>query len=137
VGIKVRAYEWGTFFNDIKGGSFDITMLQWPSVMEPNLYHWVFHSSNIPSPENRNAGANRGAYVNKELDALLDAGALETDMERRKNIYSDVQKILAHDVPYVSLWHEDNIVILKRGTRGYTPTPNARFEALKSTIPPE
>jgi peptide/nickel transport system substrate-binding protein len=137
VGIKVRAYEWGTFFNDIKGGSFDITMLQWPSVMEPNLYHWVFHSSNIPSPENRNAGANRGAYVNKELDELLDAGALETDMERRKNIYSDVQKILAHDVPYVSLWHEDNIVILKRGTRGYTPTPNARFEALKSTIPPE
>lgn len=137
VGVKVRSYEWGTFFNDIKGGSFDVTMLQWPSVIEPNLYHWVFHSSNIPSPENRSAGANRGAYVNKELDALLEAGAREVRQEERVKIYSQVQKILARELPYVSLWHEDNIVILKRGTKGYKPTPNARFEALKATTPPE
>jgi peptide/nickel transport system substrate-binding protein len=136
VGVKVRSYEWGTFFNDIKGGVFDITMLQWPSVTEPNLYHWVFHSSNIPSPERRSVGANRGAYENRTLDALLDAGAKETNLEARRGIYSEVQRILARDLPYVSLWHEDNIVIFKRGTSGYTPTPNARFEALKHTTPP-
>jgi ABC-type transport system substrate-binding protein len=112
-----------------------MTTLQWPSVIEPHLYHWVFHSSNIPSPERRTAGANRGAYVNPELDAILERAAITTDRQQRKLLYSQAQKILASDLPYVSLWHEDNIVIFKRGTSGYFMTPNARMEGLKQTRP--
>lgn len=134
--IRVRAYEWGTYFADIKSGNFQLTTLQWPSILEPGIYRWIFHSSNIPSPERRSAGANRGAYINKEIDQLLDAGMIETDQAKRKAIYSRVQVILARELPYVSLWHEDNIAIMKRGTKDYYATPNARFEALKQTSAP-
>lgn len=135
VGIKivVRAYEWGTFFADIKSRNFAMTTLQWPSVLDPSLYAWVFHSKNIPSAENRSAGANRGAYRNPKIDQLLDAGNAEIDAEKRKIIYNQVQEILAEDLPYISLWHEDNIAIMKKGSSGYYVTPNARFEALKVT----
>jgi ABC-type transport system substrate-binding protein len=43
--------------------------------------------------------------------------------------------ILAEELPYVSLWHEHNIAVLKKGISGYHTTPNARFEALKKTKP--
>ena len=135
IGIKVtvRAYEWGTFYNDVKSRNFAITTLQWPSVLEPSLLRWIFHSANIPSPDNRAAGANRGAYRNKRVDALLDEGNRETNVEKRRQIYGEVQKILAHDLPYISLWHEDNVAIMKNGAKDYFITPNARFEALKQT----
>ncbi len=135
VAVTVRAYEWGTFFADVKSRNFQMTTLQWPSALEPSLYRWIFHSENIPSPDNRSAGANRGAYSNPRVDELLDAGNVETDREKRKAIYQEVQAILADELPYVSLWHEDNIAILRKGTAGYWVTPNARFEALKETSP--
>ena len=136
VDVTVRAYEWGTFFSDIKSRNFAMTTLQWPSVLEPSLYRWIFHSENIPSPENRSAGANRGAYRNARIDELLEQGNLESDREKRRQIYAEVQAILAEELPYISLWHEDNIAILKRGVEGYWITPNARFEALRETHPP-
>ena len=131
--VRVRSYEWGTYFNDIRKGNYEVTTLQWPSVLEPSLYRWAFHSDNIPTPERLSAGANRSAYSNAELDALLDEGMIESDRNKRRAIYVDVQKILARELPYVSLWHEHNIAILSKGTRGYWTTPNARFEALKVT----
>ena len=135
IAVRVRASEWGTFYGDIKSRNFALTTMQWPSVLEPSLYRWVFHSENIPTPENRSAGANRGAYRNGRIDALLVAGNLETDREKRRKIYDEVQAILAAELPYISLWHEDNVAVVKRGTKGYFVTPNARFESLKSTIP--
>ena len=139
IGVKVtvRSYEWGTFFHDVKSGNFAMTSLQWPSVLDPSLYRWIFHSDNIPSAENRSAGANRGAYRNPEIDRLLDRGQRETNRQERKEIYSKVQKILARDLPYVSLWHEHNIAVMKEGIRDYYITPNARFEGLKQTVPKE
>lgn len=135
IAVTVRSYEWGTYFDDIKSGNFEMTTLQWPSVLEPSLYRWIFHSENIPTPEARSAGANRGAYRNEEIDRLLDEGMIETDQKKRAEIYSRVQKILADELPYVSLWHEHNIAVLKKGISGYHTTPNARFEALKKTKP--
>lgn len=135
IAVRVRSYEWGTFFDDIRGRNFDMTTLQWPSVLEPSLYRWIFHSENIPSATNRAAGANRGAYINERIDELLEQGDRETDQQRRLEIYSEVQKILAQELPYISLWHEDNIAILRRGTTGYYTTPNARYDALRVVEP--
>lgn len=135
INVRVRSYEWGTFFDDIRSRNFHITTLQWPAVNEPALYRWIFHSENIPTPENRAAGANRGAYSNPEVDALIEAGERETDPEKRREIYSEVQKILARELPYVSLWHEDNITVVRKGTKGYYTTPGARYDSLRTTIP--
>ncbi len=133
VDVTVRSYEWGTFFSDVKSRNFELTTLQWPSVLEPSLYRWIFHSSNIPSPDNRSAGANRGAYSNARVDELLDNANRETDRDKRRQMYGEVQAILADELPYISLWHEDNIAITKKGVEDYYVTPNARFEALKQT----
>lgn len=130
IGVKVQAFEWGTFFGDIKSRNFEICSLQWPSVTEPDLYAWIFHSRAIPTAENRAAGANRGAYRNPALDALLDQGRAEPDREQRRALYAQVQEILAWDLPYVSLWHEDNLLVRQRRLQGYQMVPNARLRHL-------
>lgn len=133
IDVKVRAYEWGTFFGDVKSRNFDMYSMQWPSVVEPDLMAWIFHSHSIPTAQDRSRGANRGAYSNPEVDRLLDAGRLTLDRDARHRAYGGVQKILAEELPYVPLWHEDNIVLRKPGVTGYRILPNARFRHLANT----
>ena len=117
--LNIRGYDWGTMFADIKSGNFQLYSLQWVGVSEPDIYYYIFSSESIPPK-----GANRGRYINPEMDRLIEAGRRTMDMEKRKEIYSRIQKIAAHDLPYVSLWHPTNIVIMKKGLSGFKPYPD-------------
>lgn len=126
--VKLRAYEFGTFFSDIKSGNFQIYTMQWTEPIEPDFYYWLFHSKSIPDEKGNTRGANRGRYINLMVDELLDRGRITLDREERKRIYSQVQKIIAEELPYISLWHEDNIAIINSRYSGYQIFPNASFE---------
>lgn len=128
--VELQAYEWGTFFGDVKAGNFELASLQWPSVIDPNMYEWVFHSRSIPTADDRSAGGNRGRYSNPQVDALIDQARVTSGRDERRAMYAEIQAILADDVPYVSLWHEDNITITRDGLVGYEAAPNARFRTL-------
>ena len=128
--MDVRAYEWGTFFSDVRSGNFQLYSLQWPVIVEPDVYHWIFHSDSIPTAEQRGKGANRGRYRSARANALIEAGRAETDRARRRVIYAELQRVLAEDLPYVVLWHDDNVALLQRAVRGWRVLPNARFAAL-------
>jgi peptide/nickel transport system substrate-binding protein len=129
IDVEVQSYEWGTFFADVRSGNFALASLQWPNIPDPDHYRYIFHSENIPM-DNGGRGANRGAYENTELDELLERGRRTLEREERRAIYSRVQQIAAEEVPYVSLWHEDNYVVRRRGLEGYRMVPNARFRYL-------
>ncbi len=123
IGVKLESYEWGTFYGDIKRGRFQITTLKWTPVIEPHLFHWVFASSAIPTEANHWVGGNRGGYVNPRIDQLTDAAASELDPAKRAALYGQVQRILAHDLPYVSLWHEDTVAVMSRRLRDFDVSP--------------
>ena len=91
--------------------------------------HWIFHQKRIP--EDGQSGANRGAYRSPRVDALLDRGQGEVDVEARKKTYAEVQRILAEDLPYVFLWHEDNIAVVRKELTGVELMPNAKFDLLR------
>ena len=50
-------------------------------------------------------GRNRGRYSNPRIDELTEAGYKTINVEERKKIYSEIQKILAEDLPYIFLWY--------------------------------
>jgi peptide/nickel transport system substrate-binding protein len=133
IDVEVQSYEWGTFFGDVRSGNFEMATLQWPSVIEPNLYRHVFHSESIPTEANGGQGANRGAYVSPAMDRLIDAARRTVDVEERRRLYGEIQRLAAIDVPYASLWHEDNYVVMDRLVTGYRMVPNARFRYLTQT----
>ena len=74
--------------------------------------------------------ANRTYYANPRIDCLVDLGQQEQDQEKRKALYGEVQTILAKELPIVPLWHEDNIVVLRKKARAFTLLPNARLGTL-------
>lgn len=131
--IDLQAYEWGTFFGDVKAGNFELASLQWPSVIDPNMYEWVFHTRSVPTADDRSAGGNRGRYRNPVVDELIDRARTTDDREQRRALYAEIQRLVAADVPYVSLWHEDNIVVRREGLADYHAAPNARFRNLATS----
>ena len=119
--VEIRTYEWGTFFEDIKKGNFQLFSLRWVGITEPDIYYDCFHSSAFPP------GKNRVYYSNPSLDKLLEEGRLTTDPNQRKKIYSKVQKTIAEDLPYVSLWHLNNIAAYSSRLIGFYFHPQGNF----------
>jgi peptide/nickel transport system substrate-binding protein len=117
--LRVRAYEWGTFFGDIRSGNFQLYSLTWVGISDPDIYRYIFGSRFFPP-----AGANRGRYKNKKIDALLDAARRISETAPRAALYHEVQRILGTDLPYVNLWHVVNVAAIDRRLTGYRVYPN-------------
>lgn len=121
IDITIRSYEWGTFFNDIQQGNFQIFSSRWVGVTDPDIYYDLFHSSNTPP------GKNRGYYSNSKIDKLLDRSKITLDPKERQKLFSAIQKQIAEDLPYVSLWHWNNVAVYTSRLRGYYAHPQANY----------
>src|SRR5205814_980661 len=82
-------------------------------IADPDFYYVLFNSKNIP-PE----GQNRGYYANPHLDDLLLQGRSTFDRSKRKPIYQEVQRIIATDLPYISIYMQDNLALEQRDAVG-------------------
>ena len=80
------------------------------------------------------AGRNRGFYSNPRLDALIDQVRRETDQNVRKRLYSEVQEILARDVPSINLWYYDNVLVHTRRVRNVALNPSGNYDFLKTAV---
>jgi peptide/nickel transport system substrate-binding protein len=127
IGLDIRAYEWGTFYSDIKKGNFHLYSLAWVGVLDPDIYYQIFHSSSVP-PD----GDNRGRYSNPELDRLLQEGRTVSHRGERKAIYRKVQQTVAEDLPYIPLWWWKNVVVTAPSLRGFVPYPDGDFVSLRN-----
>jgi peptide/nickel transport system substrate-binding protein len=125
IGVEVRSYEWGTFFGDIRAGQFQIYSLTWVGITDPDIYYQAFHSQSIPPK-----GDNRNRYHNPEVDELAKAGRLAQTRPERKIIYSRLQKIIARDLPYVSLWYGKDIAAMDKNLKGFVFYPGGDFRSL-------
>lgn len=130
IGVELRVYEFATLFADLKKGNFQLSLMQIPEISEPDLYTHFFSADRIPTRENLDAGANRARYRNPELDRLLLTGRRTLDRAERRQIYGQVQRILARDLPVISLWHEDNIAAMRRQVEGFEILPTAQLSRL-------
>ena len=119
--VTIQTNEWGTFFKDIQSGNFQLFSLRWVGITEPDIYYECFYSSNFPP------GKNRVYYQNPKLDKLLEAGKVTLDPIERKKIFSEVQKIVARDLPYVSLWHLQNVAVYRKTLKNFRFHPQANF----------
>ncbi|HSA59229.1 MAG TPA: ABC transporter substrate-binding protein [bacterium] len=125
VGIEARVLplDWGVFFSDVGKGNFQLYSLTWVGVTEPDLFFEVFHSSKTPP-----TGLNRGGYSDPIVDRLTEEGRRVVSPEERKAVYSEVQKILARELPIIPLWYESNYAVFGKNVKGLRLRPNASFE---------
>ncbi len=123
--VTIRSLEWGTFYDDVVKGNFQTYILSWVGVTDPDIFFSLFHSESIPPN-----GRNRGHYRNPEMDKLLEQGRCILDTQQRTEIYHRIQGIAAEDLPYVNLWHSNNIAVMKEALVGYQMYPAGDFDSI-------
>jgi peptide/nickel transport system substrate-binding protein len=128
IALDIRSFEFATFFSDVTHGSFQMYGLRWIGGNEdPDIFEHAFHSSQFPPN-----GANRGFYLNSEVDSLIDQARREVDPKVRKPLYDQIQRILARDLPYINLWYLDNVVVHTRRVQNIQLNPAGNYDFLRT-----
>jgi peptide/nickel transport system substrate-binding protein len=125
VGIQmnIQSNEPATFSADIERGNFQAYSRRWiGGNNDPDIFNLIFHSAMNP-PD----GANRGFYENAEVDRLIEIGRRETDMTKRRVAYQRIEKIVAEELPYVSLFYVNNVAVISRRVKGMTLYPAGEY----------
>ncbi|MEO0334871.1 MAG: ABC transporter substrate-binding protein [Pseudomonadota bacterium] len=127
--VKIESTEWATFFESVQKGQFDLATMKWVGAIDPDLYRIAFHSSEV------HPGRNRGAYLNSELDQLLDEGLFIADEQKRQQHYFKVQKIVFEDLAVLPLWYDQQVAVIHKSVKGYKPVATSDyFPVLKATL---
>jgi peptide/nickel transport system substrate-binding protein len=132
IAVEVQSFESKTVFADIKKGNFQLASMQTAPITEPDFLFTYYHSSRMPTPDDPNAH-NRWRYRSARVDELTALGRRTMDRERRREIYGEVQEILARDLPVIPLWHEDNLAVRNVSVSGYGLYPSASLWGLLTT----
>jgi peptide/nickel transport system substrate-binding protein len=128
IDLELRSMEPATLSSDIARGDFELYTLRWIGANnDPEFYEFAFSSKRIPP-----MGGNRGHYRNPQVDALLDQARVESDREKRRELFSKVQKIIAEDLPYLSLWFMDNVSVHRKRIRDVQLSPTGDYDFLRS-----
>jgi peptide/nickel transport system substrate-binding protein len=126
IALDLRPLEFATFYADVTRGAFGLAYLRWVGANnDPDIYDFVFHSRHIPPN-----GANRGHYRNAELDVLLDQERVEVDSAKRRKTLFQIQRIIAEDVPYVTLWFPDNVAVHRQRIGDVHISPSGNYDFL-------
>ncbi len=126
VGFEVnhQSFEWGTFYDDVKKGNFQLATMRWVGATDPDIYRIALHTKEQPP------GRNRGYYSNPLLDKLLERGTSIESLKTRIEHYKKVQEIVMEDLPIIPLWYNKDVSIIKNDLKGYEPPLNGDFTPL-------
>jgi peptide/nickel transport system substrate-binding protein len=128
IALDIRTFEFATFFSDVTKGVFQLYSLRWIGGNEdPDIFEYAFDSDKFPPH-----GANRSFYSNPRLDALIERGRTELDQNVRKQIYAEIQDILAQDLPYINLWYQDNVLVHSKRVHNLTLNPSGNYDFLRT-----
>jgi peptide/nickel transport system substrate-binding protein len=126
--MDIRSTESATFFADIVAGNFQMYSARWVGgTDDPDFFNLIFHSRMMPMK-----GANRGHYSNPRVDERIDFSRRNLEKEKRKEAYQEIQRIVAEDLPYVSLFYRDNVCVYNKRIEGVKIYPDANWTYLTS-----
>jgi len=94
-------------------------IFSWGQGTDPyNYVNWS--SKQIPNNED-DPGENGERYVNPTMDQLVVRGAQVTDVAQRKQVYDQIQQILARDVPVIFLYWPKALYAYSASVHGFRP----------------
>lgn len=124
IDASVRVYEWPSFIADVIAGNYDISLIGWLLLTDPDRATFLqFHSE---------GDSNYGSYSNPEVDSLLEQGRSETDPEQRKEIYTELAQIITDEVPYIFLLNQGYVVMHDPDLEGFEVHPAGSWKSLES-----
>ena len=118
IALEIKSLDWGTFFEDVKQGHFQLFGLTWVGINTPDIYSKAFGSDNAPPK-----GFNRGCFS----DAALDRALAKQDWQAATNT-------IHQQLPYVPLWYEGQFAATRADIRQYAPKPDGNWDGLANVV---
>jgi peptide/nickel transport system substrate-binding protein len=127
VEIELQSLERQKLTQDMTEGNFQLYLNTLVGGNQnPDIFRLVYSSGAIPPN-----GQNRSRYINPQVDKLLNE-AQTASRDRRKDIFSQVQKILAEDLPQIYLWYTKTIVIYRDRISNVKVDPSGDWSAIRN-----
>lgn len=115
--ISVRAVEWASFVQAQRAKTLSLFYIGWGADYPhpDNFMTTYMHSQGVYG--------GRASYNNPEADRLLEAGAIEADPAKAKEIYFRIQDIWMEDVPGIVMHQPVSRRYFKDWVKGYVFHP--------------
>jgi peptide/nickel transport system substrate-binding protein len=127
VDIELQSLERQKLTQDMVEGNFQLYLNTLVGGNQsPDIFRLVYGSGAIPPN-----GQNRSRYINPEMDKLLSE-AQTASRDRRKEIFSQVQKTLAEDLPQIYLWYPATVVIYRDRISNVKVDPTGDWSAIRN-----
>lgn len=130
--VELETYEWGKFYHDVKHGNFQLALMKWVGVSDPDIYRAAFDSKEKPP-----GGRNRGHYFNPEVDKVVEKAVNTKNEAARKALYLQAQKLVFDDYAILPLWYEVQVAIMKKNVVGFEPSITGDYDTLVNVVKEE
>lgn len=120
VDVELRPLESAAYYPAVyEDWDFDMAAVTWGAGPDPNNISAIYHSDNIRPL----IFTNFMGYSNPEVDALFDEAKRETDKEKRKDLYGQIQAKIIADSPAVWTINPVRYSAYKEELQGIPPGP--------------
>ncbi len=104
--VDLNEMEWGTFLKKTDNREIPFFHMRWSAdYLDPQNFLSVLLTSKSPE--------NRTGYSNAAYDRLCDLADSETDPKKRKALYNQAEKLVIEDAPWVPLYYQKDIELIK------------------------
>lgn len=124
IDVAVETVDGGVWIKDWVVPQSPPTMNEWGGFVDPDqAFHRHFHSAP--------GGKDFRRWKNAKADELLDGGRSTLDRARRKQIYDQVQRLLAEDPISLPLYSPDLLYAMQKTVKGFQPHPTGFHHGLR------
>jgi len=127
VTLEIQTLERQKLTQDMKDGNFQLYLnTSVGGNQSTDIFNFMYSSKSIP-PD----GQNRSRYNNPLIDKLLEESILATQ-DRRKQIFSEIQKTLANELPQIYLWYPATIVVHRERVSNLKIEPSGDWQIIRN-----
>ena len=115
IDVEIRSYEQATYINALNEGEHDMGFSAWITSTGDADYTYMpcYHSTQWGKP------GNRSFFANEKADELIMAGRSESDIEKRKEIYKDLNQIIYENCTQLFMCHPTNSYSMSNKVDGF------------------
>jgi peptide/nickel transport system substrate-binding protein len=118
--IQPQPVEATTLFGQIGKGIYQSVLVDWyPDFSDPdNFIHPLVSCSKGSEATGCEDGASKSQgsfYYSDRMNKLIEQERAEQDPQKRKQIFAEIQDLLAKDVPVIPIWQPKEYAFAKKG----------------------
>lgn len=119
INVKIQVLEYGAYIEATAKGEHQVAIGGWGNATGDGDYNQY----NLFNSKSQGAAGNSAFYSNPEVDKLIESARKESDSEKRKELYSQAQKIEREDVPYVPIRNYEHLAVYGKSVNGLWLNP--------------